>query len=115
MRWRLRLVASRRWRPSYQISTPTPMISANAAPTSRSDANRWSVRRRPDSLPHRCHTWLRNMDLALLDTVLAERGEPRFRAGQIWDWLARGAGSYEEMTNIPAALRAGLEDAVPLS
>src|SRR5438552_8931851 len=55
------------------------------------------------------------MDLVLLDTVLAERGEPRFRAGQIWDWLARGAGSYEEMTNIPAALRAGLEDAVPLS
>jgi 23S rRNA (adenine2503-C2)-methyltransferase len=55
------------------------------------------------------------MDLPLLEKVLADRGEPRFRAGQVWDWLARGAGSYEEMTNVPAALRADLEEAVPLS
>jgi 23S rRNA (adenine2503-C2)-methyltransferase len=55
------------------------------------------------------------MDLPLLEKVLADRGEPRFRAGQVWNWLARGAGSYEEMTNVPAALRADLEEAVPLS
>jgi 23S rRNA (adenine2503-C2)-methyltransferase len=55
------------------------------------------------------------MDLALLDSVLAERGEPRFRAGQIWDWVARGASSYGEMTNVPAELRSELEDTVPLS
>jgi 23S rRNA (adenine2503-C2)-methyltransferase len=55
------------------------------------------------------------MDLPLLEKVLADRREPRFRAGQVWDWLARGAGSYEEMTNVPAALRADLEEAVPLS
>ena len=55
------------------------------------------------------------MDLSLLDDVLAGRGEPRFRAGQIWDWVARGAGSYDEMTNVPSALRAELADAVPLS
>jgi 23S rRNA (adenine2503-C2)-methyltransferase len=55
------------------------------------------------------------MDLGLLETTLEERGEPRFRAGQIWDWLARGAGSYAEMTNVPAELRSVLEEKVPLS
>jgi 23S rRNA (adenine2503-C2)-methyltransferase len=55
------------------------------------------------------------MDLALLEKTLSERGEPGFRARQIWDWLARGAGSYDEMTNVPAALRAELDAAVPLS
>src|SRR5690349_6267299 len=55
------------------------------------------------------------MDLELLEKTLAERGEPRFRAGQIWDWAARGARSYAEMTNVPAELREALEQAVPLS
>ncbi|MEA2425506.1 MAG: rRNA (adenine2503-C2)-methyltransferase, partial [Thermoleophilaceae bacterium] len=55
------------------------------------------------------------MDLPLLEKTLSERGEPGFRARQVWDWLARGAGSYDEMTNLPAALRAELELAVPLS
>jgi 23S rRNA (adenine2503-C2)-methyltransferase len=55
------------------------------------------------------------MDLVLLENVLSERGEPGFRARQIWEWAARGAGSYDEMTNLPAALRAELEHAVPLS
>jgi 23S rRNA (adenine2503-C2)-methyltransferase len=55
------------------------------------------------------------MDLKLLEKTLAERGEPRFRAGQIWDWVARGAGSYAEMTNVPAELRDALEESVPLS
>ncbi len=55
------------------------------------------------------------MDLNLLQRTLAERGEPRFRARQVWEWVARGAESYEEMTNLPAALRAELAAAVPLS
>ena len=55
------------------------------------------------------------MDLQLLEKTLQERGEPRFRARQIWDWLARGADSYAAMTNVPAELRAALETAVPLS
>ncbi len=55
------------------------------------------------------------MDLTLLDRVLAEHGEPPFRARQVWDWTARGARSYEEMTNLPAGLRARLGEAVPLS
>lgn len=55
------------------------------------------------------------MDLALLDSTLAELGEPRFRARQVWEWTARGASGYEEMTNLPARLRAELEARVPFS
>jgi 23S rRNA (adenine2503-C2)-methyltransferase len=55
------------------------------------------------------------MDLALLDERLSERGEPRFRAQQIWSWLARGASTYEEMTDVPAVLRRELEASVPVS
>src|SRR3954447_24199900 len=55
------------------------------------------------------------MDLNLLEKTLDQRGEPRFRARQIWDWVARGAGSYAEMTNVPVELRDALEQSVPLS
>jgi 23S rRNA (adenine2503-C2)-methyltransferase len=55
------------------------------------------------------------VDLSLLDQLLATRGEPAFRARQVWEWLARGAKGYEEMTNLPAALRAALAESVPLS
>ncbi|HEX8122164.1 MAG TPA: 23S rRNA (adenine(2503)-C(2))-methyltransferase RlmN [Solirubrobacteraceae bacterium] len=55
------------------------------------------------------------MDLALLEQTLADAGEPRFRARQVWEWTARGARGYDEMTNLPAALRARLAEAVPFS
>jgi 23S rRNA (adenine2503-C2)-methyltransferase len=55
------------------------------------------------------------MDLALLDERLSQRGEPRFRAHQVWTWLARGASTYEAMTDVPAALRRELETSVPFS
>jgi 23S rRNA (adenine2503-C2)-methyltransferase len=55
------------------------------------------------------------MDLTLLDETLRERGEPGFRARQVWAWAARGAASYDEMTNIPQDLRAALDERVPLS
>ncbi|MDH4340206.1 MAG: 23S rRNA (adenine(2503)-C(2))-methyltransferase RlmN, partial [Thermoleophilia bacterium] len=55
------------------------------------------------------------MDLALLERTLTERGEPAYRARQVWEWSARGAQSYEEMTTLPKALRASLAEAVPFS
>ncbi|MEA2377631.1 MAG: rRNA (adenine2503-C2)-methyltransferase [Thermoleophilaceae bacterium] len=55
------------------------------------------------------------MDLSALDDLLARHGEPRFRAGQVWEWVARGAASYDEMTNLPAALRERLAAELPLS
>ncbi|HET8751403.1 MAG TPA: 23S rRNA (adenine(2503)-C(2))-methyltransferase RlmN [Gaiellaceae bacterium] len=55
------------------------------------------------------------MDLALLERTLNERGEPSFRARQVWEWTARGAAGYETMTNLPRALREELTSAVPFS
>src|SRR4051812_21011000 len=55
------------------------------------------------------------MDLERLDSFLATREQPAFRARQVWEWAARGAASYAEMTNVPSALRADLEREVPLS
>jgi 23S rRNA (adenine2503-C2)-methyltransferase len=55
------------------------------------------------------------MDLELLDHTLATNGQPSFRAGQVWEWAAKGATSYEQMTNLPAALREWLADTVPFS
>jgi len=55
------------------------------------------------------------MDLQLLDKTLADRGEPRFRAGQVWAWAAKGARGYEEMTNLPAGLREALARDLPFS
>jgi 23S rRNA (adenine2503-C2)-methyltransferase len=55
------------------------------------------------------------MDRALLAEALAEAGEPDYRASQVWEWVARGAGSYEEMTNLPGGLRERLADRVPIS
>ena len=55
------------------------------------------------------------MDVVALEAALAELGQPRFRARQIWDWAARGAQGYNEMTNVPARLRRALADALPFS
>ena len=51
----------------------------------------------------------------LLEQTLADRGEPRFRARQVWAWAARGARGYEEMTDLPAALRETLARELPFS
>jgi 23S rRNA (adenine2503-C2)-methyltransferase len=55
------------------------------------------------------------MDLELLQRTLDAAGEPRFRAAQVWAWAARGAGGYEAMTDLPAALRGRLDAEVPFS
>jgi 23S rRNA (adenine2503-C2)-methyltransferase len=55
------------------------------------------------------------MDIKLLDQTLADRGEPRFRARQVWAWAARGASGYDEMTDLPADLREDLTGELPFS
>jgi 23S rRNA (adenine2503-C2)-methyltransferase len=55
------------------------------------------------------------MDLRLLEETLRDRGEPAFRARQVWEWTARGAPGYAEMTNLPRTLREGLDATVPFS
>jgi 23S rRNA (adenine2503-C2)-methyltransferase len=58
---------------------------------------------------------LARMDRVLLQRRLEERGEPGFRAEQVWAWAARGANGYAEMTNVPGPLRGELEHEVPFS
>ncbi len=55
------------------------------------------------------------MDLALLESTLSDAGQPAFRARQVWRWASQGAAAYAEMTDLPAGLRAQLEEHVPLS
>src|SRR5580765_3405146 len=53
------------------------------------------------------------MDRAQLEDALA--AEPAYRARQVWEWAARGAAGYDEMTNVPTPLRAQLAETVPFS
>ena len=41
---------------------------------------------------------------------LAEMGQPKYRAKQIFQWLARGVTSFDEMTNLSKDLRAALSE-----
>lgn len=50
-----------------------------------------------------------------LEEMLAELAQPRFRAGQLFSWLhEKRAGTFEEMTNLPSALRSALLNAARL-
>jgi 23S rRNA (adenine2503-C2)-methyltransferase len=55
------------------------------------------------------------VDVDLLTTALSDRGQPGYRARQVWEWTARGAAGYEAMTNLPARLRDDLAADVPFS
>jgi 23S rRNA (adenine2503-C2)-methyltransferase len=55
------------------------------------------------------------VDLDLLERRVAELGEPAYRARQAWEWAARGAAGYDEMTNLPQGLRERLAADVPFS
>jgi 23S rRNA (adenine2503-C2)-methyltransferase len=55
------------------------------------------------------------MDLASVQELVESRGEPGYRTTQVWEWAARGAQSYDEMTNLPTALRRELDGTVPFS
>jgi 23S rRNA (adenine2503-C2)-methyltransferase len=55
------------------------------------------------------------VDLALLEQTLTDLGGPAFRPRQVWEWTARGASSYDELTNVPRRVRAELARTVPFS
>ena len=57
---------------------------------------------------------LKSMTLPELGAVLKEMGQPAFRAKQIYTWLHKGVRSYEEMTNLPKALRDTLAEQFPI-
>jgi len=41
--------------------------------------------------------------------------EPAYRVRQVWGWAARGASSYDEMTNLPTSARVRLTELAPFS
>ena len=57
---------------------------------------------------------LKSKTLPEMELLLKELGQPKFRAKQIYTWLHKGIRSYEEMTNIPKALRDLLREKYPL-
>lgn len=50
------------------------------------------------------------MDIGELSLFLADLGEPKFRAKQIFSWLQSGVEDFEGMTNVPKSLREKLND-----
>ena len=50
-------------------------------------------------------TDIKSMTRDELGAAFAAMGQPRFRAGQVFAWLHRGVRSFDEMTNLPKALR----------
>ena len=42
--------------------------------------------------------------------LLREMGQPSYRAKQLFSWLSRGCGEWDEMTNLPRALRGQLAE-----
>ena len=54
-------------------------------------------------------TGLVSMDIAQLEAMLKDMGQPRFRAKQVFQWLSRGERP-QNMTNLPKELRSKLSD-----
>ena len=46
-----------------------------------------------------------NIESSDIERIVQELGDKKFRAAQIFGWLAKGAASYDEMTNVPKSLR----------
>ncbi len=59
-------------------------------------------------------TNLKSMTQQEIGTVLKELGQPAFRAKQVYTWLHKGVRSYDEMSNLPKALRDILAERYPL-
>ena len=57
---------------------------------------------------------LKNLTLPELAETFKELHEPAFRAKQVYSWLHKGVRSYEEMTNLPKALREKLAENYPI-
>ena len=57
---------------------------------------------------------IKSMTLPELTAAIKELGQPAFRGKQIYTWLHKGVRSYEEMTNLPKALRDMLNEKYPI-
>lgn len=57
---------------------------------------------------------LKNLTQQEIAGILKELGQPAFRAKQVYTWLHKGVRSYDEMTNLPKALRDQLSENYPI-
>ena len=57
---------------------------------------------------------IQSMTLPEVTAVLKELGQPAFRGKQVYTWLHKGVGSYEEMTNLSKGLREQLAKEYPI-
>ena len=57
---------------------------------------------------------IKSMTLPELAQVLKALGQPAFRAKQVYTWLHKGVRSYDQMSNIPQALREKLMQQFPI-
>ncbi|MDT0632179.1 23S rRNA (adenine(2503)-C(2))-methyltransferase RlmN [Rubrivirga sp. S365] len=58
---------------------------------------------------------LRALDQDALEALAVEMGEPRFRGRQLFKWVhEKGARSFADMTDLPAAFRERLEEAAAI-
>ena len=58
---------------------------------------------------------LRSIEYSDLEDIILKMGEKKFRASQIYDWLhKKQADSYDDMTNVPSALRKMLQGSYEL-
>lgn len=55
-------------------------------------------------------TNLLDFELNEMEEFFVAMGQPKFRAKQIFEWIYKGAESFDEMTNIPADLRERLRN-----
>ena len=58
---------------------------------------------------------LKSLTQPELADILKELGQPKFRAKQVFTWLHKGVRSYDEMTNLPKALRDTLAENYPIN
>jgi 23S rRNA (adenine2503-C2)-methyltransferase len=49
-----------------------------------------------------------------LEVLLKKMDQPAYRSRQLFSWLGAGCGDFEEMTNLPASLRAALRESCHL-
>ena len=58
---------------------------------------------------------LKSLTLPELTATIKELGQPAFRGKQVYTWLHKGVRSYEEMSNLPKALRDALSERYPIN
>ena len=57
---------------------------------------------------------IQSMTLPEITAAIKELGQPAFRGKQVYTWLHKGVGSYDEMTNLSKGLREQLAEKYPI-